>query len=118
MKKVLMVLMVVIGLALVGTAFAQQLDPTEPQQQAMIAKAKSFKGECVVKAISTELKAATCESVGGKNAGKSAFLRFDYAKSGDEYVGVKGLAVGDKLKGEGKIIGGVNWVTSFEKVTK
>jgi hypothetical protein len=115
MKKVLMVLMVVIGLALVGTAFAQQLDPTEPQQQAMIAKAKSFKGECVIKAISAEMKAATCEVMEGKNKGKSGLLRFDYAKSGDDYVGVKGLAVGDKIKGEGKIVGGVNWVTSFEK---
>ena len=115
MKKVSVVLMVVIGLALVGTVYAQRFDPTQPQQQTALANAKSFKGECTIKALSPDIKAATCEIVGGKNAGRTALLRFDYAKVGDDYPGIKGLAVGDKIKGAGKIVGGYNWVTSYQK---
>ena len=94
MKKVLVVLTVVIGLTLVvGSVYAQMWD--QQMKAEALAKSKSFKGAgCTVKSVDEKAKSALLEK-----GGKTAFGRFDFAKAkgSEDFVGVKGLKVGDKI---------------------
>jgi hypothetical protein len=113
MKKALVVLTVVIGLTLVfGTVYAQMWD--QQMKAEALAKAKSFKVEGVtVKSVDEVANTALVEK-----GGKTAFGRFDFAKAkgSEDYSGVKGLKVGDKLNVSGKIANGYNYVQSYEVV--
>ena len=113
MKKVLVVLTVVIGLTLVvGSGYAQLWD--QQMKAEALAKAKSFKVTGVtVKSVDEAANTALVEK-----GGKTALGRFDFAKAAgsEDFVGVKGLKVGDKINASGKIANGYNYVQSYEVV--
>jgi len=113
MKKALVVLTVVIGLTLVfGTGYAQMWD--QQMKAEALAKAKSFKVEGVtVKSVDEAANTAWVEK-----DGKKALGRFDFAKAkgSEDFVGVKGLKVGDKINVSGKTANGYNYVQSYDVV--
>ena len=110
MKKVLVVLAVAIGLALVFTSgYAQKWDTAIENQQ--LAKGKPFKFSGL-EILSVDPKAQTI-SVKNPNTGKTAIARMGYAKYEGGYNGVADLKVGEKVSGEGVIVSGENWVTKI-----
>ena len=107
MKKVLVVMAVVIGLALVFTSgYAQKWDSAMEAQS--IAKGKPFKFTAV-EVVSTDGKEVAVLK-GPK--GKTAVARFGYAKFQGDYKGIGDLKPGDKISGEGQVVNGTNWITS------
>jgi hypothetical protein len=107
MKKVLVVLAVVIGLALVFTSgYAQKWDSADEAQA--IAKGKPFKF-AGLEILSIDPKAQTV-SIKNPNTGKTAIARLGYAKFEGSYSGVADLKVGEKVSGEGMVVNGTNWI--------
>jgi hypothetical protein len=107
MKKVLVVLAVVIGLALVfSSGYAQKWDSADEAKA--IAKGKEFKFTGI-EIVSVDPKAQTVmfKSVKGD---KTAIARLGYAKYEGGYSGVADLKAGDKVSGEGVVVNGVNWI--------
>ena len=109
MKKVLVVVAVLIGLAMVTSVYAQKWD-TAIENQAL-AKGKPFKF-AGLEILSIDPKAQTI-SVKNPNTGKTAIARMGYAKYEGGYSGVADLKAGEKVSGEGVIVGGDNWVTKI-----
>ena len=104
MKKVLVVMVAVLGLALVTSVYAQKWDSA--QEAEALAKGKQFKfaGEIV----SVDAKAQTA-IIKVKN--KTYLGRFDYAKYEGAFKGVGDLKPGDKVAGTGVQLNGYNWIT-------
>ena len=111
MKKVLVVLAVVIGLALVFTSgYAQKWDTAKTAEA--LAKGKEFKFTGI-EIVSVDPKAQT---VSFKNPqGKTGIARMGYAKFEGDYKGVSDLKAGDKVSGEGVIVSGENWITKIRQ---
>jgi len=109
MKKVLVVVAVLIGLAMVTSVYAQKWD-TAIENQAL-AKGKPFKF-AGLEILSIDPKAQTI-SVKNPNTGKTAIARMGYAKYEGGYSGVADLKAGEKVSGEGVIVSGENWVTKI-----
>ena len=111
MKKVVMVVAVVIGLALVTSVHAQNLKWDSALEAEDLAKGKPFKFNGL-EILSIDPNAQTL-SVKNPNTGKIAIARMGYAKYEGEYAGVADLKVGEKVSGEGQVINGENWVTKI-----
>jgi hypothetical protein len=108
MKKVLVVLAVVIGLALVFTsAYAQKWDSAIEAQD--LAKGKPFNVVGVVKSVDQNANTAVVDV-----KGKTYTAMLGYAKYEGDYSGAKDIKVGDKLQGKGVIVNGQNWVTNLK----
>ena len=106
MKKALVVLAVVIGLALVFTSgYAQKWDSAMEAQA--IAKGKPFKFTAI-EVVSVDPKGQTAVLKGPK--GKTAVARFGYAKYEGSYSGVADIKPGEKISGEGQVVNGTNWI--------
>ena len=105
MKKVLVVLVAVLGLALVTSVYAQKWDgPGYGPDQ--LAKGKEFKFAGEIVSIDTKAKTAIV-----KVKDKQYLGRFDYAKYQGAYKGVEDLKVGEKIAGTGVQLNGYNWIT-------
>ncbi len=111
MKKVLVVLAVVMGLALVTSVYAQKWDTAMENQQ--LAKGKQFKFTGI-EIVSVDPKAQIA-FVKNPNTGKTAVARLSYAKYEGGYSGAGDLKAGDKISGEGVVVSGENWVTKMRK---
>ena len=109
MKKVVMVVAVVIGLALVTSVHAQNLKWDSALEAEDLAKGKPFKFNGL-EILSIDPNAQTL-SVKNPNTGKIAIARMGYAKFEGGYSAVKDLKVGEKVSGDGVIVNGENWVT-------
>ncbi len=110
MKKVVVVLAVVIGLAMVTSVHAQMLkyDSADAAQQVAKAKPFQFSG---IEIVSVDPKAQTVMFKGPK--GNTGIARLGYAKFEGDYKGVSDLKAGDKVSGEGAVVGGQNWITKI-----
>ncbi len=108
MKKVLVVLAVVMGLALATSAHAQMLKYDSGQAAEQVAKAKPFQFSGI-EIVSVDPKAQTVMFKGPK--GNTGIARMNYAKFEGEYKGVSDLKPGDKVSGEGVVVDGQNWIT-------
>jgi hypothetical protein len=112
MKKVLVVLAVVIGLALVFTSgYAQKWDSADEAKA--IAKGKEFKFTGI-EIVSVDPKAQTM-MMKNSATGKTAIARLGYAKYEGGYSGVADLKAGDKVSGEGMQVQGTNWIQKIKK---
>ena len=110
MKKVLVVLGVVIGLALVTSVYAQKWDSADEAKA--IAKGKPFKFTGI-EIVSVDPKAQTVMFKGPQ--GKTGIARLGYAKYEGGYSGVADLKAGDKVSGEGMVVSGVNWIQKIKQ---
>jgi hypothetical protein len=108
MKKVLVVMVAVIGLALVTSGYAQMWDTAVTAQA--IAKGKPFNVVGVVKSVDKDAQTAVVEV-----KGKTYTAMLGYAKYEGDYSGASDIKVGDKLRGKGMIVNGQNWVTKLSK---
>ncbi len=110
MKKVLAVVAVMIGLALVTSVYAQKWDTADEAQA--IAKAKPFKFQGI-EIVSVDPKA---QVIMFKNPqGKTGIARLGYAKYEGSYQGVGDLKPGEKVSGEGAVVNGTNWITRIKQ---
>jgi len=110
MKKVLVILAVLIGLALVTSVYAQKWDTAIEAQS--LAKGKPFKFTGI-EIVSVDPKAQTAMF---KNPqGKAGIARLGYAKYEGGYGGVSDIKAGDKVSGEGVVVGGENWITKIRQ---
>jgi len=112
MKKAVVVLAVVMGLALTTSVYAQKwIDMQVPSDA--IAKGKPFKFTGI-EILSVDPKAQIAY-VKNPNTGKVAVVRLGYAKYEGGYNGAADLKAGDKISGEGVIAGtsGENWITKM-----
>ncbi|HME45738.1 MAG TPA: hypothetical protein VKF36_21785 [Syntrophorhabdales bacterium] len=108
MKKAVVVLAVVMGLALTTSVYAQKwIDMQVPSDA--IAKGKPFKFTGEVQSV--DPKSGTAVIVVGK---KMYIGNFGFAKFEGSYKGVADLKPGDKVTGEGVQASGQNWVTKMK----
>ena len=110
MKRVAVVLAVVIGLALVGTVYAQKLSDTAIVAEE-IAKGKDFRFAGVVKSVDV---AGNSIVVATQRKGDVTF-RLDYAKFEGEYTMADNVKGGDMVIGRGTTVQGQNWVRRMTK---
>ena len=109
MKKVLVVLVVIIGLGLVGMAYAQKGDTTRGMKT--VGKATPFKFQGVVKSVDKDAKTIVVTT---PNKGDVAF-RLDRAKFEGEYTMADKVNVGDQVSGQGQSVEGQNWVSEMNR---
>ncbi len=109
MKKLLVVLAVLMGLALVTSVYAQMWDSVMSDEALAQGKPFTYTGE--IKSIDKDAQNAVIK------VGTKTYLgRFGYAKFEGGYSGVSDLKVGDKVTGKGVVVNGVNWVTNVALV--
>jgi hypothetical protein len=111
MKKVMVVLAVMVGLALVTSVYAQKWDSADEAQA--IAKGKAFKFTGV-EIVSVDPKAQTI-MFKNPSTGKTAIGRMGYAKYEGGYSGVADLKAGEKVSGEGMQVQGTNWIQKIRQ---
>ena len=110
MKRVLMLLVVIIGLGLVGTALAQKGDTTRGAK--VVGKMTPFQFSGVVKSV--DVAAKTIVVTTPKRGDMT--LRLDRAKLEGAYTGAENVKVGDRVKGGGQTVDANNWVGQVTKV--
>jgi len=113
MKKVLVVVAVVVGLAMVTSAHAQMMKYDTAIAAENLAKGKPFKF-AGIEIVSVDPKAQIA-FVKNPKTGKTAVARLSGAKYEGGYSGVADLKAGDMISGEGVIVSGENWVTKMKK---
>ena len=113
MKKVVVVLAVVMGLALVTSVQAQMMKYDTAIAGENLAKGKAFKF-AGIEIVSVDPKAETLFVKNPAN-GKTAHARMGGAKYEGDYAGVADLKPGDMVSGEGVQVSGENWVTKIMK---
>jgi hypothetical protein len=106
MKKLLLIVAVLMGLALVTSVYAQKWDTALTAEAMAKGKPFTFTGE--IKSIDKDAGTAMV-----KVGNKTYLGRFGYAKFEGGYSGVSDLKVGDKVKGKGQVVNGENWVTNI-----
>ncbi len=109
MKKALVVLVVIIGLALVGMVYAQKGDTTRGAK--VVGKMVPFKFQGVVKSVDKDAKTIVVTT---PQKGDVAF-RMDRAKFEGEYTMADKVNVGDYVTGQGQSVEGQNWVSEMNK---
>ncbi len=108
MKRVLVVLAVVMGLALVTSVYAQKWDSAMEAQNIAMGKPFKFTGEIL--SIDPKVQISVIK-VGNKTyTGRTGFAKYE-----GEYATPTDLKVGDMVSGEGVVINGENWVTKVRK---
>ena len=110
MRKLLVVLSVIIGLGLVGTAYAQGKGDTTRGAKAA-GKMTPFKFTGVVKSVDKDAKTIVVTT---PNKGDVAF-RLDRAKFEGAYTMAENVNVGDRLSGQGQSVDGQNWVSEMSR---
>lgn len=110
MKTALVVLVVIIGLGLIGTAYAQKGDTTRGAKVA--GKMVPFKFQGVVKSVDKDAKTIVVTT---PQKGDVTF-RMDRAKFEGEYTMADKVNVGDQVQGQGQSVEGQNWVSEMTKM--
>jgi hypothetical protein len=110
MKKTVTLLIVIIGMGLVGMAYAQKGDTTRTMRG--VGTTTPFKFQGVVKAVDKDAKTivVTTPQKG------DVTLRLDRAKVEGEYTMANNVNVGDQVSGHGSNWDGQNWVSEMTKM--
>ena len=105
MKKTLLIIAVLMGVALVTSVYAQKWDLNQTAE-AMATGRQPFKFTGEVKSIDPIAQTATVK------VGKRTYTgKFGLAKYEGGYSGIGDLKVGDVIKGTGMMVTGEDWVS-------